>query len=297
MDRLLSMTAFTRAVELGSFSATAVALDMSPQMVAKHVAYLEARLGARLLNRTTRRQSLTPIGETYYARCKLVIADADWADAAADHARGSPRGQLRINAPISFGTHTLVPLVASYLRDHLAVEADLVLSDGFVDLVEGGYEAVFRIGPLTPTNLTAVALQPFRIGACASPDYLRDHGTPQHPDDLIHHQCLVQAQPSRPSNHGWRFLDGGRLIEPEVKGRLRSNTANAVVAAAMAGSGVAYVAEDLIRDHLASGALVRVLPKYASPPRPIHLLFHPDRRQTPKLRSFIDFTVAALGVP
>ena len=297
MDRLLSMTTFAKAVESGSFSATAVALGMSPQMVAKHIAYLEARLGARLLNRTTRRQSLTAIGATYYERCKLVLADAEWAEAAADDARGTPSGQLRINAPISFGTYTLVPLVARYLRDNPAVDADLVLNDHFVDLVEEGYEAVFRIGPLTHPNLTAIKLQPFRVAACASPDYLKDHGTPKHPDDLIHHQCLVQAQPSRPSNHGWRFLDDGRLVEPEVRGRMRSNTANAIVAAALAGSGIAYVAEDVVGEHLSSGRLVRVLPLYGAPPRPLHLLFHPDRRQTPKLRSFIDFVVAELGAP
>jgi DNA-binding transcriptional LysR family regulator len=111
MDRLHSMAAFAKAVETGSFAAAADALDMSPQMVAKHVAYLEARLGTRLLNRTTRRQSLTPIGGTYYERCKLVLADAEWAEAAAEEARGAPSGRLRINAPVSFGTHALVPLV------------------------------------------------------------------------------------------------------------------------------------------------------------------------------------------
>jgi DNA-binding transcriptional LysR family regulator len=146
---------------------------MSPQMVAKHVAYLEARLGTRLLNRTTRRQSLTPIGSTYYERCKLVLADAEWAEAAAEEARAAPSGRLRINAPVSFGTYALIPVVVRYLRDNPAVEIDLVLSDRFVDLIEEGYEAVFRIGPLADTSLMAIELRPFRLAACASPEYLR----------------------------------------------------------------------------------------------------------------------------
>lgn len=295
MDRLHSMAAFAKAVETGSFAAAADALGMSPQMVAKHVAYLEARLGTRLLNRTTRRQSLTPIGSTYYERCKLVLADAEWAETAAEEARGAPSGRLRINAPVSFGTYALTPVVVRYLRDNPAVEIDLVLSDRFVDLIEEGYEAVLRIGPLADTSLMAIELRPFRLVACASPEYLRERGIPEHPDDLIRHQCLGHAHWSRPSNYGWRFLDGGRLVEPDVRGRLRCNTASAVVAAALTGAGIVYVAEDVIRDDLKSGRLVRVLARYESPTRPIHLLFHPDRRQTPKLRSFIDVVVAEFG--
>jgi DNA-binding transcriptional LysR family regulator len=154
---------------------------------------------------------------------------------------------------------------------------------------------VFRIGPLSDTSLMAIELRPFRLAACASPEYLRERGIPEHPDDLVHHQCLGHAHWSRPSNYGWRFLDGERLVEPDVRGRLRCNIASAVVAAALAGAGIAYVAEDVIRDDLISGRLVQVLPRYESPTRPIHLLFHPDRRQTPKLRSFIDVVVAEFG--
>src|ERR1700724_722039 len=136
MDRLASMAAFVKAAEVGSFAAAAGALGMSPQMVAKHVTWLESRLGTRLLNRTTRRQSLTDIGKAYYDRCKLVLTEADWADSLADEAKGAPRGRLRVNAPVSFGTHSLMPVIARYLRQHPKVEVDLVLSDRFVDLVE-----------------------------------------------------------------------------------------------------------------------------------------------------------------
>lgn len=136
MDRLASMAAFVKTAEAGSFAAAAASLGMSPQMVAKHVGWLESRLGARLINRTTRRQSLTEIGKTYCERCKTVLADADWADAIASEATGAPRGRLRVNAPVSFGTHTLMPVIGRYLRACPQVEIDLVLNYRFVDLVE-----------------------------------------------------------------------------------------------------------------------------------------------------------------
>lgn len=295
MDRLASMTAFIKAVESGSFAAAASALRISPQMVAKHVTYLEARLGTRLLNRTTRRQSLTEIGRTYYDRCKLVLAEVDWADSLADEARGAPRGRLRINAPVTFGTHSLIPLVTRYLRQHPAVEIDLVLSDRFVDLIEEGFEAVFRIGQLSDTSLTACELAPFRLVACASSTYLRERGNPLVPSDLPAHECLGYANLSGPTVSDWRFVRDGVAHAVTVSTHLRVNNASALLQAALDGFGIAFVAEDLARAALLSGDLVRVLPDHQTPSRPMHLLFHPDRRQTPKLRSFIAEVVAQFG--
>ena len=190
MDRLAAMAAFVKAADAGSFAAAAGPLGLSPQMVAKHVAFLEHRLGARLLNRTTRRQSLTEVGREYRERCRIVLAEATAADALAEEAMATPRGRLRISAPVTFGAHGLVPLVIRYLRDHPDVEVDLTLTDRFVDLVEEGYEAVFRIGPLADSSLMARALAPYRLIACASPAYLRARGTPLVPPDLVDHECL-----------------------------------------------------------------------------------------------------------
>ena len=290
MDRLASMAAFVKATDLGSFAAAAGALEMSPQMVAKHVTYLEDRLGTRLLNRTTRRQSLTEIGRIYYERCKLVLAEADAADSLAHEARAAPRGLLRVSAPVTFGAQRLVPLVTRYLRRHSEVEMDLVLSDRTVDLVEEGYEAAFRIGPLADSGLIARALSPFRTVACASPAYLRKHGAPASPSDLVGHECL-----SRPGVAEWRFIKDGRTQAARIRSRLRLNDAKALLPAALDGFGVVLVAEDLARDALASGQLVRVLPGYEAPSRPMHLVFLADRRQTPKLRSFIDAAVEEFG--
>ena len=294
MDRLASMGAFVRVVEAGSFAAAAVKLGISPQMVAKHVSFLESRLGTRLLNRTTRRQSLTEIGRTYYERCKPVLADADWADSLADEVKGSPRGRLRINAPVSFGA-TLTSLVTRYLRRYPGVEIDLVLSDRFVDLVEEGFEAVFRVGPLAESSLVARELTPFRLVACASPAYLRERGTPSNPAHLEDHECLGYTHWSRPMVYEWRFVRDGQAHEVRIRNRLQANDAKALLTAALDGFGVVLIAEDLVRDGLRSGQLVRILPDFETPSRPMHLLFHPQRRQTPKLRTFIDAVVQEFG--
>lgn len=294
MDRLASMATFVRVVDVGSFAAAAAALSMSPQMVAKHVGALEARLGTRLLNRTTRRQSLTAIGRSFYERCKVVLAEADWADAAGDDATGEPRGRLRVNAPLSFGSTTLMPVVTAYLRRYTSVDVELTLTDRYVDLVDEGFEAVFRVGAPTDSSLAARALRPLRLVACASPAYLRARGVPREPADLAAHECLRFA--SGPTTSAdWRFVRDGRPVDVRVRSRLQVDNATALLAAALDGFGIAFVAEDLVRSRLVDGSLVRVLPDFESPSRPMHLLFHADRRPTTKLRSFIDFVVAEVG--
>lgn len=296
MDRLASMATFVKTVEVGSFAAAAAALGMSPQMVAKHVSWLESRLGARLIHRTTRRQSLTEIGKAYYERCRTVLADADWADAIADEAKGVPRGRLRVNAPVTFGTHTLTPVIGRYLRQYPEVEIDLVLNDRFVDLVEEEFEAVFRIGVLADSSFMARALAPFRLVACASPDYLRENGVPATPLELEKHVCLAYASATAPTTSDWRFMRDGEHYKVDLKPRWRMNDAKAILVAALNGFGVAFVAEDLARDDLRSGRLVQVLPDYDTPSRPVHLIYHPDRRQTPKLKSFIAAVTKELGL-
>jgi DNA-binding transcriptional LysR family regulator len=295
MDRLASMAAFVKAAESGSFAATASALGISPQMVAKHVTYLEARLGTRLLNRTTRKQSLTVIGKSYYDRCKVALAEVDWADAIADEARGKPRGLLRVNAPVSFGTHSLTPVVARYLSGHPSVDVELVLNDRFVDLIDEGFEAVFRIGPTGTSNLGAIELAPFQKIACGSPAYLTKRGIPSTLSDLADHECLSFANWPEPTVSDWLFVRDGVASKAPIHSRLKANSAASLLQAALAGFGLALLAEDLVRPHLSTGRLVRVLPNYETPPSPINVLFHPDRRQTPKLKSFIDMVVEHLG--
>lgn len=293
MDRLASMAVFVKATETGSFASAAAALGLSPQMVAKHVAMLEARLGARLLARTTRRQSLTAVGRTYFERCKSVLAEAEWADALAQETSAAPRGQLRVSAPVSFGAHGLMPLVTRFLREHSEVTVDLVLSDRHVDLVEEGFEAAFRIGPLGESGLIARALAPFRVVCCASPAYLRERGKPATPAELSEHECLGYAH--GPRLDAWLFAFANGTVVAPVRPRLHLNNARALLSAALDGFGIVMVAADMASEALHAGRLVRILENYEPPTRPMHLLYLADRRQTPKLRRFIDATLQTFG--
>ena len=292
MDRLASMAAFVKAAEVGSFAAAAAASGMSPQMVAKHVTYLEDRIGTRLLNRTTRRQSLTEIGRTYYERCKVVLAEADWADSLAGEAKAEPRGRLRVNAPVAFGAYSLVPLVTRYLRQHPNVDVDLVLNDRVIDLIEEGFEVAFRIGPLADSTMMSCAISPFRLVVCASPVYLRKRGTPTTPDDLSDHECLNYAYWPGPTTNEWIFTRQGRSYEvAHSRNHLQINNAVGLLTAALDGFGVALLAEDIVREPIRSGRLVPLLREFEAPSRPMHLIFLADHRQTSKLRSFIDAAI------
>jgi len=290
------MAAFVKTAEVGSFAAAAVALQMSPQMVAKHIAFLEDRMGARLINRTTRRQSLTEIGRDYHERCKAVLAEAEWADSLAGEAQTEPIGRLRINAPVSFGISSVVPLVSEYMKRHPKVDVDLVLSDRMVDPVEDGFEATFRIGSLADSSMVVRALAPFRLVACAAPAYLETRGVPQAPDDLIHHECLIYAHWPGPTSNEWIFRKGEQSWQVDHRrNRFQVNSPLGLLSAAQGGLGIALLSHQLVKESLDSGRLVRIMADYDAPSRPIHLMFFAARRQTPKLRTFIDFAVEALG--
>jgi DNA-binding transcriptional LysR family regulator len=295
VDRLTSMAVFVKSADLGSFAAASVVLDISPQMVAKHVVFLEDRLGTKLLNRTTRKQSLTEFGQAYYERCKLVLAEAEAADLLAHETRAIPRGRLRVNAPVTFGTSSLIPLITRYLRSHPDVQVDLTLTDRMVDPVEEGYEAVIRLGPIVDSTLIARPLAPYRLIACASPAYLAERGTPATPAQLAEHECLGFAYWSRALGSTWRFTRNNRNCDVKVRGRLQVNDWKALLRAAVEGFGITLGAEAALKDELVSGRLVRVLPDYEAPWRPMHILFAADRHPTPKLRSFIDTVVMEFG--
>jgi DNA-binding transcriptional LysR family regulator len=264
-------------------------------MVSKHIVYLETRLGTRLLQRTTRSQSLTDFGRTYYERCKLVLAEVDAAESLAAQASSAPRGRVRVSAPVSFGAQTLTPMVADYLRQYPEVQIDLILNDRFVDLVDEGFEVAFRIGPTPRSNLLAHSLRPFRLVACASPTYLDQRGHPKEPADLANHECLRYAFWSAPVAGEWCFERDGRLHEPPVTGQFRTNDANSLLAAALGGLGIAFIAEYLARDALVDGRLKRVLPDHTTPARPMHLLTMSETRPPPKLRTFIDAALKVFG--
>ncbi|MET2524550.1 LysR family transcriptional regulator [Ralstonia sp. SM1884_UCD616_TZ26] len=293
MDRLTSMAVFVKAVELGSFSAAAEVLQMSSQLVGKHVQGIEQRLGVRLLNRTTRRQSLTDFGRAFYERSKIILAEVEIAENLAEETRAVPTGKLRINAPVSFGMHTLAQRLPEYMKRYPEVEVEMALSNRTVDLINEGYDAVFRVGELSDSGLIARSLAPYRLVLCAAPAYLEGRPPLTTPWDLRQHNCLGFAYTELRTN--WTF-DGpdGRVVVP-VSSRLMVDHGEPLLCAALAGMGVLLQPLELVRSALADGSLVGVLPQYEPPTRPMHVLYAPDRRVTPKLRSFLDFAVLAFG--
>ena len=295
MDQLTSMIVLVKAVELRSFTAAAAALGVSPQMVGKRIAALEARLGTQILNRSTRRQSLTAAGQIYYDRCRAVLADADAAEEAVLALNTAPRGRLRVNAPVTFGTFCLAPLVTRYLAAFPEVDVELILSDRFVDIVEEGFDVVLRLGALRDTALGARALDPYRLIACASPDYLRRRGIPTQPEDLASQECLRFVASSGLAANEWHFTHDGETRTVRVGGRFRVNDARVLRDAALSGLGIIIQGERIVADDLTSGRLVRVLPDWKGPVRPMHLLFTSARPLTPKLRFFIDHVVQEFG--
>jgi DNA-binding transcriptional LysR family regulator len=293
MDRFTSMSVFVRAAEARSFTGVAEEFAISPTMVGKHIKALEERVGARLLNRTTRRQSLTEIGRIYYERCRQILSDADAAEASANELQAAPRGLLRINAPVTFGSQRLTAAVCDFMRLYPEVEVNLVLSDRIVDLVEEGYEAAIRVGPLADSELIARKLAPYRMAVAASPAYLAEFGRPQAPEELGRHNCVGFAYWAERDR--WIFHKGERQETVQIKARLTSNNGQALRNAALAGVGIVMQGEVLLAEDIAAGRLVAVLPDWQAPSRPMHVLFLPDRRPTPKLRAFIDFIVARFG--
>jgi DNA-binding transcriptional LysR family regulator len=295
MDRLTSMAVFVKAADLGSFASAAEAMGISPQMVAKHVVFLEDRLGAALLHRTTRRQSLTDVGRAYYDRCKLVLTEAEAADSLAQDMRSQPKGVLRVNAPITFGSFSLAPFVTRYLARYPDMQVDLTLNDRFVDPLEEGFEVMVRIGEVEDTSLIACPLAPYRLIACASPRYLEKRGTPQTPAELEQHDCLAYGYWSSSMPCRWQFTRDGKQDEVKASGRIRSNDWKALLHAAIEGFGVTLGPESVLNTEITAGRLVRVLPDYEGPARPMHVLYPAGRRPTVKIRSFIDAIVGEFG--
>lgn len=293
MDRLTSMEVFAKAVEAGSFSKAAEALSMSSQAVGKHVRGLEEHLGVKLIHRTTRRQGLTDFGRDYYDRVRAILAEIETAETLAEESRAVPRGRLRVNAPVTFGAHELARVLPKYLTAHPEVEIELTLADRLVDLVDEGYDAVFRTGRLTDSGLIARGLRPMRFALCAAPVYVAQRGAPNRPADLRQHDCLGFAYGV--TRDRWSFAGPDGLEEIELTYRLIANNGQALLTLGLAGVGVLLQPEALVRESVAAGNLVPLLPDYAIATRPLHILYAPDRRITPKLRSFLDFAIENFG--
>lgn len=292
IDNLLELTVFTRIVATGSLSAAARELDLSLAVVSKRLAALEARLGVRLLQRTTRRQSLTEAGEAFHARCVRILAEVQEAEAAVSQSRDRVSGLLRVSASRGFGRRRIAPLVAAFRQQHPDLVVHLVLTDALTDLVQDGVDVAIRFGSLADSSLIARPLAPNYRVICAAPAYLATHGHPTAPVDLEAHDCIVFGEhPVR----DWHFQgrDGAHTVR--VRAPFVTNDGEAAHALALAGAGVVRKSIWDVGDDLGQGRLVRLLPGYAVPSAPLQAVYAHAQHLAPKVRHFVDFCAQALG--
>jgi DNA-binding transcriptional LysR family regulator len=293
MNRLTEMEVFVRVVETAGFTEAARRLGLSKSAVSKHVSALEARLGARLLNRTTRRISPTEIGLAYLDKAKIALGAVAEAGAMATAMQGTPVGELKISAPISFGLRYVAPALASFLTTYDGISARLEFDDKHVELVAEGFDLAIRIGDLPDSSLIARKLAETEMNICAAPSYLKRRAAPQTLDDLADHELLHYSLLA--SGTSWR-LQTGRDEERAIRanGRLSINNGDALAQAARDGLGLTLSPNFICADDLASGALVEVLSEHRPAPIGIYAIYPAGKFPQPKLRVFVDHLADSL---
>ncbi|MEE8271095.1 MAG: LysR family transcriptional regulator, partial [Alphaproteobacteria bacterium] len=254
MDSVSGMIIFARVVEANSFTVAARRLGLSKSAVSKQIARLEDRLGARLLNRTTRRISPTEVGAAFYERCARVAAEVEEAELAVTRLQAEPRGVLRVNAPMSFGMAHLAPAIAAFMERYPDVRIDLTLNDRVVDLIDEGFDVAVRIGHLADSSLVARRLAPSRLVLCAAPSYVERRGAPATPDDLVNHDCMVYSIVA--TGEQWTFVGrDGAHHTVRVAARLRVNNGDEMRDIAAAGLGLTILPTFIAADHITNGRL------------------------------------------
>ncbi|HET7729230.1 MAG TPA: LysR family transcriptional regulator [Usitatibacter sp.] len=294
MENLADIAVFVRVVERGSFTLAADDLSLSRAAVSKYITRLEERLGARLLHRTTRRLSLTEAGATLFEASRGAIERIDEAQAAVAQFQSAPKGRLRLSAPMSFGILHLGPAIADFSREYPEVTLDVRLDDRFVNLVEDGIDVAVRIGVLADSTLVARKLGVTRAVACASPEYLREHGEPETPEDLASHDCLIYSYLA--TTNVWRFrAEDGREIPVAVSGKVRINNGIVLAEAALAGRGILLTPSFYVAPMLRDGRLRRILTHYKLPELGIHAVYPQRAYVPPKVRAFVEFLAQRFG--
>ena len=294
MDTLTSMKVFTAVVEAGSFTAASERIEMSRAMVSKYVAGLEARLGTRLLQRTTRKLKLTESGASYFERCVPIMAAIVEAEEGAVNLNASPRGTLRLTMPVSFGILHKGPMISAYLKQYPEVKIDIQLTDRRVDLIEEGLDLAVRIGALAESGLIARKLASDSLVVCGSPDYFERHGVPRTPTDLAHHNCLVYTYSK--SGEEWKMSGPDGHFAIKVSGSLRATNGDMVKLASLGGVGLMRQPRFLVGEELRAGRLMEVLADYRDGDLGIYAVY-PSRTYLPaKVRTFIDFMATELAM-
>lgn len=294
MDRATEMMLFARVVEEGSFSAAARTMDLTPSAVSKQIAKLEQRLGARLLNRTTRRLHLTEAGQHFYEYCARIGADIEAAEAEVSAYQQQVRGTLRLTGTIAFTRYHIVPLLGGFLAQHPQLNIQLQLTDRPVDLIGEGWDVGIRLSEqVKDPSLVARRLAVNSRIICAAPSYLARHGVPKTPKDLLDHNCLTVYTVSRFNDWEFDNAEGSEVLH--VRGNLEMNTADALLEAMLSGAGLARVSAWLATPYLRDGRLVQVLPDYAHERSAFYVMYPSRQHLSSKVRTFVDHVVDAFS--
>lgn len=293
MKHLQSMPVFVAVVENQGFAPAALQLGVSKSAVSKRISQLEDYLGVRLLHRSTRKVSLTEAGQRYYERAVEVLERAQDAEGSASELQGHPKGRLKINIPMSFGRLHIVPFISKFLRLYPDIEIDVVMDDRVVDLVDGGFDMGVRGGTLQDSSLIARAIAPLQIVLVASPEYLKKHGTPEKPHDLLKHNCLHYAYYR--DQRVWELLGPDGPIKISAPGNLQVNNSEALMQAVLDGCGIARIPTFTASRHILSGELIRVLPGHQFPKQTLYAVFAERKFLPSKVRVFIEFLQDEIG--
>lgn len=288
MDRFQAMRVFSQVIESGSFVGASKRLDLSPTAVSRHVAELEAHLQTRLLQRTTRRISLTESGRRFHERCVQLLAELDEAEQEAASATATPRGTIRLTTSISFGVRHVAPAIAAFLGLHPKVKFDVSLSDRIVDLVEEGFDLAIRIGAVGSENLVARKLGETRVVPCASPQYLARHGVPKTPQDLARHNCFTYEYVTPRGQWTFRDASGGEHTV-RISGSIHSNNGELLAEAAAQGAGISIEPTFIVGPDVRAGRLVPLLENFEAPSGPIYAVYPSRRHLSAKVRLFVEF--------
>lgn len=287
MDILTCMKTFVAVVDCESFTSAGARLDLSKAIASKYVGILEDHLGTRLLNRTTRRLSLTESGAAYYERCVQILADVDEAEQAAAQLTAVPRGTLKLAMPVSFGTTRIAPLLHGYLQRYPQVRLDIALADRRVDLIEEGFDLAIRVGHLPESGLVARKLTTDRIVCCAAPTYLERHGTPRMPSELAQHACLNYSYSS--AGDEWILGQGKNRTAVHIDGPLSANNGDMLRSVALAGAGVIWQPHFIVGDDLRAGRLIELMADQPGPELGIYALYPSRKHLSAKVRTFVDY--------
>ncbi|MEK0418991.1 MAG: hypothetical protein RI949_2997 [Pseudomonadota bacterium] len=294
MDKLKQLESFVAVATKGSLTATAHAEGVAPAVIGRRIDALEGRLGVKLLVRTTRKISLTEEGSAFLEDCQRLLADLNQAEASVSAGGIKASGHLRITAPAGFGRRHVAPLVPGFMAQHPDVSVSLNLSDRLVDLVNEGYDCAVRVGDLPDSNLISVRLADNRRLCVAAPSYLAQHGTPQTPSDLAHHECLTLSSEASQSR-GWAFSEDGKVVHVRPSGRLNCSDGQVLHEWCVAGLGVAWRSTWEVAEDIAAGRLVSVLDHYAAPPNGIYAVFTHAKYLPLRVRLWIDHLKQTYG--